>query len=197
MAYDAEKYVEFIKQKHDGQKRIQGTEYYLHPLEVANILKEKGLNETYQIVGLFHDLLEDTNTTYEEILEISNRNIADAVVLLTKEPNYIMDEYIKKIKENEIAKMVKLADRLHNLSEAHFASKNFIEKYINETEKWYIDMAKDTVFEKDVNRELTGLVNYFLRIKMIIRVKNIVIIYIVRRMYYEKCIICMCNEKGS
>lgn len=159
MVQNVENYIEFIKEKHKGQKRIQGTEYYLHPIQVANILKEKGFDENYQIVALFHDLLEDTNTTYEEILKISNKNIADAVVLLSKEPNYIMEQYMKKIKENEIAKMVKLADRLHNLSEAHFASGKFIDKYINETKEWYIDLANETVFEKDINRELEKLIN--------------------------------------
>lgn len=159
MVQNVENYIEFIKEKHKGQKRIQGTEYYLHPIQVANILKEKGFDENYQIVALFHDLLEDTNTTYEEILKISNKNIADAVVLLSKEPNYIMGQYMKRIKENEVAKMVKLEDRLHNLSEAHFASKKFIHKYINETKEWYIDLAKETVFEKDINRELEKLIN--------------------------------------
>lgn len=159
MVQNVENYIEFIKEKHKGQKRIQGTEYYLHPIQVANILKEKGFDENYQIVALFHDLLEDTNTTYEEILKISNKNIADAVVLLSKEPNYIMEQYMKKIKENEIAKMVKLADRLHNLSEVHFASRKFIDKYINETKEWYIDLANETVFEKDINRELEKLIN--------------------------------------
>ncbi len=160
MVQNLENYIEFIKQKHKDQKRIQGTEYYLHPLEVANILSQKGFDKKYQIVALFHDLLEDTNTTYEQILKISNKDIADAVKLLTKQPNYIMEQYIKNIKENEIAKMVKLADRMHNLSEAHFASKSFIDKYINETKKWYIDLAKETVFEKDINTELVRLINF-------------------------------------
>ncbi|HBC85173.1 MAG TPA: hypothetical protein DCZ30_07285 [Clostridiales bacterium] len=159
MVQNVENYIEFIKEKHKGQKRIQGTEYYLHPIQVANILKEKGFDKKYQIVALFHDLLEDTNTTYEQILKISNKDIADAVKLLTKEPNYIMEQYVKKIKENEIAKMVKLADRLHNLSEAHFASRKFIDKYINETKEWYIDLANETVFEEDINRELERLIN--------------------------------------
>lgn len=159
MIQNIENYIEFIKQKHKGQKRIQGTEYYIHPIAVANILKKKGFDEIYQVVALFHDLLEDTNITYEEILKISNKDIADAVVLLTKEPNYIMEQYMKRIEQNEVAKMVKLADRLHNLSEAHFASKKFINKYINETKEWYIDLAKETVFEEDINKELENLIN--------------------------------------
>ena len=143
-------YVEFMKERHKGQKRIQGTPYYLHPLEVGNILRKKGFSEEYQIVGLFHDLLEDTDTTYEEILKITNYNIAEAVRLLTKEENYVVSEYMKRIKDNDIARTVKLADRIHNLSELHFTSEKFREKYIKETEEWFVELAEGTVFENDI-----------------------------------------------
>ena len=59
--------------------------YYTHPLEVSNILKSKGFSKKYQIVGLFHDLLEDTNTTFEEIEKLTDSETAIAVKLLTKE----------------------------------------------------------------------------------------------------------------
>lgn len=154
------KYIEFIKNKHGEQKRIQGTPYYLHPLEVSKILKQKGFSESYQIAGLFHDLLEDTDTTYEEILKISNVEIAEAVRLVTKEDGYIMSEYIKRIMKNDMARMVKIADRIHNLLEGHFCSIKFQKRYIKETEKWFIDLAKDTVFEEDLNNALKKLKNY-------------------------------------
>ena len=86
---EIEEYVEFIRKKHNNQNRIQGTPYYLHPVEVSKILKQKGFSKDYQIAGLFHDLLEDTDTTYEEILKISNLEIAEAVRLVTKEKGYI------------------------------------------------------------------------------------------------------------
>lgn len=150
-------YIEYIKKKHDGQTRKQGTPYYLHPLEVCNILKENGFSEEYQITGLFHDLLEDTDTTYEEIKEISNDKIAEAVRLVTKEKGYNMQNYINRISKNEIAKMVKLADRLHNISEAHLASKEFQEKYVKETEDWYLDLARGTLFEEKIKEVLKSL----------------------------------------
>ncbi len=150
-------YIEFIKEKHKGQKRIQGTPYYIHPLEVSNILDKKGFSKEYQIVGLFHDLLEDTDTTYEELVQISNKKIADTVRLLTKEKGYVMSEYINRIMKNEMARMVKLADRLHNLSETHFASEKFKERYIKETEEWFIDLAAGTVFEEDIENILDNL----------------------------------------
>ena len=54
--------------------------------------------------------------------------------------------------------MVKIADRIHNLSEAYLASKLFQLKYIKETEEWFIDLAKGTVFEKELNEVLQELI---------------------------------------
>lgn len=107
--------------------------------------------------GLFHDLLEDTDATYEEIEKLSNAKIAEAVKLLTKESGYIMKNYIERIKNNDIAKMVKLADRIHNLSEAKLASIDFQVNYIKETEDWFIDLAKGTTFENDLKNVLESL----------------------------------------
>ena len=152
-----DEYIEFIKLKHAGQTRKQGTPYYMHPVTVCNILRDNGYSEEYQIAGLFHDLLEDTDTTYEEIENISNKNIAEAVRLVTKEKGYNMDDYIDRINKNDIAKMVKLADRLHNLSETGLASKEFQRKYIEETEKYYLELAKGTIFEEKIKEELSKL----------------------------------------
>ena len=85
---DIEILKEYVKIKHEGQKRKQGTPYYLHPFAVADILKEKGFNDDYQAAGLLHDTLEDTNATKEEILKLSNKGVLDTVVLLTKEKGY-------------------------------------------------------------------------------------------------------------
>lgn len=155
--YNLDYYIEFIKNKHEGQTRKQGTPYYMHPLEVCNILKENNYSIDYQVAALFHDLLEDTDTTYEELVEISNKEIAEAVRLVTKENGYNMQDYISRIQNNDIARMVKLADRLHNLSEAHLASREFQQKYIKETEEWYIDLAKNTIFENKIKEKLNSL----------------------------------------
>ena len=157
---DFEKAIEFIKQKHSGQKRKQGTPYYTHPVAVAELLKEKGFSLEYQIAGLFHDLLEDTDATIEEIINLSNKDVAEAVKLVTKIEGYIMKDYIENIKMNDMAKMVKLADRIHNLSESSSGSFEFQEKYIKETKEWFIDLAKGTVFEEELNAELNNLILY-------------------------------------
>lgn len=147
----------YVKKKHQGQMRKQNTPYYLHPFAVADILKQKGYSEDYQLVGLCHDLLEDTDATYEEIMLLTSSSITNAVKLLTKEKNYQMNQYINQISKNEFAKIVKLADRLHNLSEAHYANLQFIQKYIKETEEWYLTLAHNTPFEQDIITILTQL----------------------------------------
>ena len=66
-------------------------------------------------------------------------------------------EPVTREEAEEMARMVKLADRVHNLSETPLASDKFKEKYIKETEEWYLDLAKDTVFEEDIKNELQKL----------------------------------------
>ena len=135
--------LEFAKEKHKGQKRIGGDDYITHPIAVCNTVKSQGFDERYQIAALFHDLLEDTDATEEEILKYGNREILDAVKLLTKEKGYDMSEYISAIKNNPIAFAVKAADRLHNLQCAIIADEEFKRKYILETIDWYMDFSPD------------------------------------------------------
>ena len=127
--------LEYAKEKHKGQKRIGGDDYITHPIAVSGIVKDQGYDESYQIAALFHDLLEDTDATEEEILKF-----ADPQVL---EKGYVMAEYIDAIKKNPIAFAVKAADRLHNLQCAVVASEDFKRKYVLETVDWYLDFSPD------------------------------------------------------
>ena len=135
--------LEFAKAKHKGQKRKGGDDYITHPIAVSEIIKSQGLDENYQIAALFHDLLEDTDATEEEILKYGNQEILEAVILLTKKKGYDMAEYINAIKQNPIAYAVKAADRLHNLDCAIVTDENFKRKYILETVDWYLDFSPE------------------------------------------------------
>ena len=135
--------LEFAKQKHAGQKRIGGADYITHPLAVCEIVKQQGLGEDYQIVALFHDLLEDTDATEQEILQLSNAEVLHAVKLLTKTKGYKMDQYVSAIKANPLALAVKAADRLHNLQCALVTNAEFKRKYILETVDWYMDFSPE------------------------------------------------------
>ena len=117
--------LEFAKAKHKGQKRIGGDDYITHPIAVSEIVKNQGFDEICQITALFHDLLEDTDATEEEILKYGNSKILEAVNLLTKKKGYDMAEYINAIKQNPIAFAVKAADRLHNLQCAVITDEEF------------------------------------------------------------------------
>ena len=134
---------EFAKRKHKGQKRIGGDDYITHPVAVCEIVKSKGLDESYQITALFHDLLEDTDATEAEILKYGSPEILEAVKLLTKQKGYDMAEYIGAIKANPIAFAVKAADRLHNLRCALVTDAEFKRKYILETVDWYLGFSPE------------------------------------------------------
>ena len=133
----------FASNKHQGQKRIGGDDYITHPIAVCEIVKAQGYSEDYQIAALFHDLLEDTDATEEEILKLGNDEILTAVKLLTKQKGYDMAEYIADIKNNKIAFAVKAADRLHNLQCAIVTDVEFKRKYILETVDWYLDFSPE------------------------------------------------------
>lgn len=149
--------IEFATKKHFGQKRIGGLAYITHPIAVGKILESKGFDIETVIAGIYHDLAEDTDATEEEIIRYGSERILTIVKLLTKTPGYIMKDYIFAICQNERAKMVKLADRLHNLLSAVVANEKFRIRYIKETEDYYVDMAKGTPFEEDITVALDAL----------------------------------------
>ena len=149
--------LKFATEKHRGQIRKEGIEYITHPVAVAELLKKLGYDIEYQITGLFHDLLEDTDVTDQEILSLSNDDVLKAVKLLTKYKGYIMDDYINNLKNNRIACVVKLADRLHNLISAGVADEKFIRKYIKDTEDYYIQLSTGTEFEDDIKKVVEKL----------------------------------------
>ena len=152
---DIMKAYEYAKEKHSGQKRKDGTPYIEHPVKVAKMLKEHG--DGYVIAGLFHDLLEDTDATEEEILMLSSPEVLKAVRLVTKEKGYNMDDYIRRILEDPMAKAVKNADRIDNLTDAANATVCFQRKYLKETEQYYLGR-----FSPELDRAYAALKETFI-----------------------------------
>lgn len=143
---DEEKYkvaLKFATEKHEGQFRVGGMPYITHPVAVAQKLKEKGFGEDYVITALFHDLLEDTDATEQEIEKIGGTVVLEAVKILTKEKNYDIDAYVSGINKNVISKTVKAMDRLHNLECAVYCSETFKRRYVLETVKYFMDFDKE------------------------------------------------------
>lgn len=139
----SEKYFQalaYATKKHEGQLRIGGLPYITHPLAVAEWLIERGYGEEYIITGFFHDLLEDTDATEQEIAKIGGQKVLEAVKLLTKYKDYKMSEYVLNLKKNAIAKAVKTADWIHNLKCVLECDEQFKRRCILETLDYYINL---------------------------------------------------------
>ncbi|WP_461829819.1 RelA/SpoT family protein, partial [Aquifex sp.] len=114
---------EFAKERHGDQKRKTGEPYIVHPLNVAKILSELGMDAETIVAALLHDVLEDTETTYEELKKEFGESVASLVEGVTKigKIKYKSDQvenYRKLIlataKDPRVI-ILKLADRLDNM----------------------------------------------------------------------------------
>lgn len=96
---------------HKDQVDKAGAPYVFHPFHLA----EQMDCEDSVCVALLHDVVEDTNVTFDDLIkEGFNENIINALKLLTHNDDTPYMEYVKRIKENQIAAKVKLADLKHN-----------------------------------------------------------------------------------
>ena len=116
---------------HKGQVDKAGVPYINHPLTVASLVD----TEEEKIVALLHDTIEDTNITEQDLLNYGFSNkIVEEVKLLTHNKNVPYMDYIAKIKDNKLARKVKIADLTHNsdlsrLKEITEKDKKRYEKY--------------------------------------------------------------------
>lgn len=96
---------------HKNQVDKSGMPYVYHPFHLA----EQMDNEYTTVVALLHDVVEDTNYTFDDLIEMNfPSEVIEALKLLThgKDIDYL--DYVRRIKKNEMARKVKLADLLHN-----------------------------------------------------------------------------------
>jgi (p)ppGpp synthase/HD superfamily hydrolase len=99
------------RRAHAGQKDKGGMPYVLHVFRVA----EEMTTEIETVVALLHDVVEDSNITFEDLIKIGIPNIAvDALKQLTRDKKTDYKDYIENIKQNTLATKVKLADLKHN-----------------------------------------------------------------------------------
>lgn len=142
----------FCKKCHEGQYRNSGEEYYIHPVNVAMILTDLNMDDTTIIAALLHDVIEDTDITYETLVAEFGEEVANLVDGVTK---------LKKLKykskqENQaenLRKMVlamardirvviiKLADRLHNMRTLEYMTEEKKKEKAIETLEIYAPLA--------------------------------------------------------
>ena len=99
---------------HEGQKDLDGKPVILHPMAVGLA----GRNREEVIAGLLHDVVEDTDFTFDDLLDRGvDKSIVEALRLLTHSKDMPYEDYVQRIAQsgNEIAIHVKYNDLCHNL----------------------------------------------------------------------------------
>lgn len=128
-----EKAFNFANKFHEGQIRKSGEPYIIHPLSVAEILLDLGLDEITLTAALLHDIVEDTDVSLDEIKKIFGEEVASLVDGVTKlsRIEYISkeDRQVENYRKMFLAMandirvvIIKLADRLHNMRTLKFQS---------------------------------------------------------------------------
>lgn len=133
---EIERALHYAADSHQGQKRLSGEDYILHPIAVATILLDWDMDRDTIIAGLLHDVAEDTDKTLDDIATEFSPDIAllvDGVTKISKARAGREDitTYLPKTKDNLTKLLVaigadvrviiiKLADRLHNLRTLEF-----------------------------------------------------------------------------
>lgn len=96
---------------HKDQLDKSGIPYIYHPIHLAEQMQD----ENTVCVALLHDVVEDIQITFEELLEAGfSDEIIEALKLLTHDDEVLYMDYVRAIKKNPIATKVKLADLKHN-----------------------------------------------------------------------------------
>lgn len=103
--------------KHAGQVDKAGVPYIFHPYHLAEQLQD----EIACTVALLHDVVEDTDTTFEELSEKFPDEVIEALRFLTRTKDTPYLEYVKNIRKNKIATAVKLKDLEHNMDKARMS----------------------------------------------------------------------------
>lgn len=129
---NTKKAINIAYKAHMGQEDKLGIPYIFHPYHLAELMD----TEDECICALLHDVVEDTNITFKQLEKEFSKEIIDALKLLTHDKKVPYEEYVLKIKENPLAKKVKLADLKHNSDKTrilHLTPKDIIRnrKYKN------------------------------------------------------------------
>ena len=125
--------VEYAREKHKDQKRKDGSPYIIHPLAVAEVVAEMGLDVDAILGALLHDCIEDTDASYDDIEKKFGASVAELVEGVTKltRANFSSSEeqqmenlrkmFMAMSKDIRVV-LIKIADRLHNMRTMQYQS---------------------------------------------------------------------------
>ena len=128
-----DKAVDYANNKHISQKRKDGSPYIIHPLAVAQIVTEMGLDMDAILGALLHDCIEDTDASHEEIEKLFGSTVAELVEGVTKltradfssreqaQMENLRKMFMAMSKDIRVV-LIKIADRLHNIRTMQYQS---------------------------------------------------------------------------
>lgn len=142
----------FAESAHEGQYRNSGEKFFIHPYNVAMILADLNMDTSTIIAGLLHDVLEDTDVTYETLAEEFGEEVANLVEGVTKlkKLNYKtkQESQAENLRKMVVAMakdirviIIKLADRLHNMRTLEYMSDEKKKEKALETLEIYAPLA--------------------------------------------------------
>ena len=172
------------KKHHENQLRKSGEPFVIHPLEVAAILADIELDQTSIVGAILHDLIEDTDYTYEKVVKEFGVTIANIINGVTKLDKIVFSSREEKQVEN-LRKMIiamsediriiviKLADRLHNMRTLSYLSKEKKKIKAIETLEVYAPIAHRLGIHQ-IKKELEDLSFEALYSKQYVKIKEMV-----------------------
>ena len=142
----------FAVEKHGNQLRKSGEPYIIHPMQVAYILADLGLDDDTICAALLHDVVEDTYVTHEDLINEFSLEVAEMVDGVTKLSKLncesVEEEQVENYRKMFLAMgrdirviMIKLADRLHNMRTLKFLSRERQIANARETMDLYAPLA--------------------------------------------------------
>ena len=127
----------FAHRKHKGQLDDCDLPYIYHPVQAAKILEMVVPKDENLIAAAYlHDTLEDTDTTYEELVKEFNKDIADLVNEVTHDGSKDQKGYYFPRLKTQRGIILKFADRLSNISRMDAWNENRKQHYLNKSKFW-------------------------------------------------------------
>ena len=144
--------VDYARNKHKEQKRKDGSPYIIHPLAVAEIVTEMGLDTDAILGALLHDCIEDTDASHDDIAKLFGETVAELVEGVTKltradfssteeaQMENLRKMFMAMSKDIRVV-LIKIADRLHNMRTMQYQTPAKQIKKCRETMDIYAPLA--------------------------------------------------------